>query len=121
MRLAVCLLCVRFGAHCTGWLTQVFETSDLPAGVVNIVSGCKDHLVKYLAEHQDVEAVWYFGSADGSRFVETAAADNCKRTWVDYGVKRDWFDEVQGQGEEFLYHATECKNIWMPMGEIFAN
>lgn len=102
-------------------LYQVFETSDLPAGVVNIVSGNKDHLTKYLTEHQDIEAMWYFGSAAGSRFVEAASADNVKRTWVNYGHTRDWHDPDQGRGEEFLYQATESKNIWMPMGEIFAN
>ena len=102
-------------------LYQVFETSDLPAGVVNIVSGSKDHLTKYLTEHQDVESMWYFGSKEGSRFVERASADNVKRTWVNYGFQRDWFDAQQGQGEEFLLHSTESKNIWMPMGEIFAN
>ena len=37
---------------------QVFDTSDLPGGVVNIVTGSRDHLIKYLAEHYDVEAVW---------------------------------------------------------------
>eukprot|EP00730_Choanoeca_flexa_P003393 TRINITY_DN11393_c0_g5_i1.p1 TRINITY_DN11393_c0_g5~~TRINITY_DN11393_c0_g5_i1.p1 ORF type:complete len:886 (+),score=229.44 TRINITY_DN11393_c0_g5_i1:2-2659(+) len=100
---------------------QVFDTSDLPGGVVNILTGSRDHLVKTLAEHHDLEAVWYFGSAEGSKFVETAAAENIKRTWVNYGQSRDWFDAVQGAGEEFLYHAVECKNIWMPMGTIFAN
>jgi len=102
-------------------LYQVFDTSDLPGGVVNIVTGDRDHLTKYLAEHQDIEAMWYFGSADGSRFVEHAAADNVKRTWVNYGQARNWFDKEQGAGEEFLYQAVESKNIWMPMGTIFAN
>lgn len=102
-------------------LYQVFETSDLPAGVINIVSGSKEHLSKYLAEHQDIEAMWYHGTALGSRFVEHAAAENVKRTWVNYGQSWDWFDDEQGQGEHYLYQATESKNIWMPMGEIFAN
>ena len=48
-------------------LYQVFDTSDLPAGVVNIVTGDREHLVKTLAEHDDVDAVWYFGDAEGSR------------------------------------------------------
>jgi len=102
-------------------LYQVFDTSDLPGGVVNIITGSKDHIAKYMAEHQDLEAVWYFGTAEGSKYVEFAAADNLKRTWVNYGETRDWYDAEQGAGEEFLYHAVECKNIWMPMGEIFAN
>jgi len=53
--------------------------------------------------------------------VESAAAENIKRTWVDYGTSRDWYDAEQGQGEEFLYQSIECKNIWLPMGEMFAN
>ena len=48
-----------------------------------------------MAEHQDVEAVWYFGTAEGSKFVEYASADNVKRTWVNYGETRDWLDAEQ--------------------------
>ncbi|XP_069462460.1 aldehyde dehydrogenase family 16 member A1 isoform X2 [Ambystoma mexicanum] len=100
---------------------QVFDTSDLPGGVVNILTGGRDHLTKFLVEHQDVQAMWYFGSDQGSKFVEWSSAENVKRTWVNYGVQRSWEDPEQGAGEEFLYHATQCKNIWIPMGEIFAN
>ncbi|KAM3923300.1 aldehyde dehydrogenase family 16 member A1 [Leptodactylus fuscus] len=100
---------------------QVFDTSDLPGGVVNILTGGRDHLSKYLVEHQDVQAMWYFGSEEGSKFMEWSSAENCKRTWVNYGLTRDWENPQQGEGEEFLYHATQCKNVWIPMGEIFAN
>ena len=100
---------------------QVFETSDLPAGVVNILTGDRDHMAKYLTEHQNIEAVWYFGSREGSMYVEHESNHNCKRTWVNYGIARDWSDTKVSTGEEFLYHATQCKNIWMPMGITFAN
>ncbi|XP_077999867.1 aldehyde dehydrogenase family 16 member A1-like [Glandiceps talaboti] len=100
---------------------QVFDTSDLPGGVVNILTGDRDHLTKYLAEHQDVQSMWYFGSPEGSKFVEWTSAENVKRTWVNYGKARDWLAKEQGQGEEFLYHAIQHKNIWIPMGETFAN
>jgi aldehyde dehydrogenase (NAD+) len=103
---------------------QVFDTSDLPGGVVNIVTGDRDHLAKYLAEHQDVQSIWcHGGNAATSQFVEYASADNVKRTWVDYGLgaERDWADSIQGSGEEFLYHSTQVKNVWIPMGDIFAN
>lgn len=100
---------------------QIFDTSDLPGGVINIVTGDGNHLTKYLSEHQDVQAMWYFGSAEGSKFVEWSSAVNVKRTFVNYGESRDWFDNAQGQGEEFLFHSTECKNVWLPMGDIFAN
>jgi aldehyde dehydrogenase (NAD+) len=96
---------------------QVLETSDVPAGVVNIVTGERDALTKTLAEHDDVDAVWYFGTAAGSYHVEAASASNMKRTWVDYGESRDWADAHQGAGEEFLHEATQVKNIWVPHGE----
>lgn len=96
---------------------QVLETSDVPAGVVNIVTGDRDSLTKTLADHDDVDAVWYFGGALGSYFVETLSAANMKRTWVGYGIARDWTDSHHGVGEEFLREATHVKNIWIPMGE----
>jgi len=102
-------------------LYQVFETSDLPGGVVNILTGNADHISKYLVEHQAVNAAWYFRSAEGCKFVEHSSAENLKRTFVSYGEPRDWTDPAQGQGEEFLYQSIQCKNIWIPMGDIFAN
>ena len=95
---------------------QVFETSDLPAGVVNIVTGDRESLSKVLAEHDDVDAMWYFGSAEGSRIVELSSTGNMKRTWVNYGYKRHWPDTRQGEGEEFLRESTQIKNIWVPYG-----
>lgn len=97
-------------------LYQVLETSDLPAGVINIVTGQRDVLTKTLADHQHVDAMWYFGDAEGSYRVELASAKNMKRTFVSYGIARDWFDKAQGEGHEFLHEATEVKNVWIPMG-----
>ncbi|MDX1664534.1 MAG: aldehyde dehydrogenase family protein [Candidatus Promineifilaceae bacterium] len=96
---------------------QILETSDLPGGVVNIVTGNRDHLTRTLVEHDDVDAMWYFGDAQGSLEVEYRSADNMKRTWVNFGRERDWSSPVEGEGREFLRHATEVKNIWTPMGE----
>jgi len=96
---------------------QVLDTSDLPGGVVNIVTGHRDHLVKTLVQHEDVDSIWYFGGAEGSYHVELESAANMKRTWVDYGQPRDWLDPVQGAGHEFLHEATQVKNIWVPTGE----
>jgi len=96
---------------------QILETSDVPGGVINIVTGARDVLSKTLAEHDDVEAMWYFGSAEGSYHVEYASAANMKRTWVNYGASREWVTNTQGEGREFLYHATQVKNIWVPTGE----
>jgi len=96
---------------------QVLDTSDVPAGVVNIVTGDRESLSATLAAHDQVDGIWYFGSAEGSAAVEGAAADTIKRTWVDYGRARNWSSPKQGEGREFLRHATEIKNIWIPYGE----
>ncbi|MFZ1040802.1 MAG: aldehyde dehydrogenase family protein [Anaerolineales bacterium] len=96
---------------------QVLDTSDVPGGVVNIVTGDRDHLMKTLVQHEDIDSVWYFGSAEGSYHVENESAANMKRTWVGYGLPRDWMSREQGEGHEFLHEATQVKNIWVPTGE----
>ncbi len=95
---------------------QILETSDVPAGCINIVTGNKEELTKEMAKHDDIDGLWYFGSAHGSKEVELLSADNLKRTWVNYGKYRNWYDRNQGEGAEFLRHATEIKNIWIPYG-----
>jgi aldehyde dehydrogenase (NAD+) len=96
---------------------QVLDTSDVPGGVINLVTGHRDELAEVLSGHFDVDGVWYFGTKAGSAMVERLSAGNMKRTWVDYGEPRDWFDRRVGEGEEFLRHATQVKNIWVPYGE----
>jgi len=94
---------------------QLLDTSDLPGGVINIVTGEREPLAKVLAQHDDVDAIWYMGSVEGSATVERESAGNLKQTWV--GSLRDWFDPEQGQGREYLRRATQVKNIWVPYGE----
>jgi aldehyde dehydrogenase (NAD+) len=98
-------------------LYQILDTSDVPGGVINIVTGEQDELAKTLAQHDDVAAMWYVGSKEGSAVVEKASIGNVKATWVNYGKQRDWFDDTQGQGREYLRRATQIKNIWVPYGE----
>jgi aldehyde dehydrogenase (NAD+) len=95
-------------------LYQVLETSDLPGGVVNIVTGAREELTKTLAEHDDVAAMWYCGSPEGAKAVEQMSAGNLKVTWCP--LNRDWLSS-DGQGREFLRRATQIKNIWVPYGE----
>ncbi len=94
---------------------QVLETSDVPAGVVNIVTGKRDDLVKVLAEHDQVEGIWYQGTTAGSEMVELASASNLKRTWVNYGKETNWLQ--QEVGKRSLREACEVKNIWIPYGD----
>lgn len=95
---------------------SVLETSDVPAGVVNIVTGPRDALAKVLAEHDDVDALWYVGSRAGATAVEKASAANLKRTWTEWDG-REWLDPRVGEGREFLRRAVQVKNIWIPYGE----
>jgi len=95
-------------------LYQVFDTSDLPGGVVNIITGARDELAKTLAGHDDVAAMWYCGPAEGARMVETESAGNLKATCI--LPNRDWLGP-EGQGRSFLTRATQVKNIWVPYGE----
>lgn len=98
-------------------LYQVLDTSDVPGGALNIITGVRDELAEVLAAHDDVDGMWYFGSAEGSERVERLSTGNLKRTWVDDGLARDWADPEQGAGREFLQQATQIKNLWVPYGE----
>ncbi|MGR3316196.1 aldehyde dehydrogenase family protein [Roseovarius indicus] len=95
---------------------QILETSDVPGGVVNILTGSHAELVPHLAGHADVDAVWSFSSSDISGEVERASAGNLKRTWVNNGHARDWF-APETEGRAFLDQATEVKTVWVPYGE----
>ncbi|PLL10894.1 aldehyde dehydrogenase [Tabrizicola sp. TH137] len=97
-------------------LYQVLETSDLPAGVVNIVTGSHAELAKPLAGHMDVDALWSFSSSDLSALIESESATNLKRTWVNHAKARDWTG-AEGEGRPFLGHATAIKTVWVPYGE----
>ncbi len=94
---------------------QVLDTSDVPGGVVNIVTGERDLLARTLTEHDDVAALWYFGSNEGSAMVEKASAGNLKATWVNNGRLPDWYGDA-AQGRDYLRRAVQVKNIWVPYG-----
>ena len=98
-------------------LYQVFDTSDLPAGVINIVTGPREDLAAVLAAHDDVDGIWYWGSAEGSAEVERLSAGNLKQTWVNHGQSLRWESPAEGEGARFLRHATQIKNVWVPYGE----
>ena len=90
---------------------QVLDTSDVPGGVVNILTGSHAELAPQMGGHMDVDAVWSFSSSDLSAIIEREAAGNLKRTWVNNGKTRDV------SSTEFLAAATEIKTIWVPYGE----
>ena len=98
-------------------LYQVLETSDVPGGVVNIIAGHHGELATTMAGHDGIDSVWHFGGSGLSGAIEHESADNLKRTWVDNDRRRNWLDPNSGEGQEFLHHATDIKNIWIPYGE----
>ncbi|NQY36405.1 MAG: aldehyde dehydrogenase family protein [Alteromonadaceae bacterium] len=95
---------------------QILNTSDLPGGVINIITGDRDVLTDTLAKHYDIDGFWYWGSEEGSKSVEFEAAATMKRTWVNYGKQYDWFDDKQIGSDLFLRKSVEIKNIWVPYG-----
>lgn len=98
-------------------LYQVLDTSDLPGGALNIVTGSADELARTLASHGDVDAVWrHDGSKEGCAEVERLSSDSLKRTWTGGGKGRDWFDAKQAGGRAVLQHASQVKNVWIPYG-----
>ncbi|MFW8645055.1 aldehyde dehydrogenase family protein [Rhizobium beringeri] len=92
----------------------------MPAGVVNIVTGSAIELAKILAAHNDVDALWAFGSAELSATVEKLSSGNLKRTFVDNGKATDWMDRAAGEGTLYLRRAVDVKNIWIPLRRIRA-
>jgi aldehyde dehydrogenase (NAD+) len=98
-------------------LYQVLDTSDLPGGALNIVTGSADELARTLASHSDVDAVWrHDGSAEGCAEVERLSAESLKRTWVGGAKGRDWYSTRQAGGRAVLAHASQVKNVWIPYG-----
>jgi aldehyde dehydrogenase (NAD+) len=101
----------------TGDLYQLFDTSDLPGGALNIVTGYTSQLLKPLAEHDDVDAIWCFGDEASAAAAKAMSVGNLKQVWTNEGRAIDWFDLRLAEGRWFLEHATQVKNIWVPYGE----
>jgi len=101
----------------TGDLYQLFDTSDLPGGVVNIVTGRTAELMKILAEHDDIDAIWCFTDEAAAAHAKELSIGNLKQVFTNEGRAIEWFDRAQAEGRWFLEHAVQVKNIWVPYGE----
>jgi aldehyde dehydrogenase (NAD+) len=102
------------GPRCSG---HVFDTSDLPDGTVNIVTGRSPELMKVLAEHADVDAIWCFADGASSATAKSLTIGNLKQVFTNEDRVVEWFNVEQGEGRWFLHYATQVKNIWVPYGE----
>jgi aldehyde dehydrogenase (NAD+) len=101
----------------TSDLYQLFDASDLPGGAVNIVTGHASQLLKVLAEHDDVDAIWSFSDEASATAAKALSVGNLKQVWTNEGRAIDWFNPKLAEGRWFLEHATQVKNIWVPYGE----
>jgi aldehyde dehydrogenase (NAD+) len=101
----------------TADLYQLLETSDLPGGALNLITGCASELLKTLAEHDDVDALWSFSDAASAATAKALSIGNLKQVFTNEGRSIDWFDAAQSEGRWFLHHAVQIKNIWIPYGE----
>src|SRR5579864_3950761 len=100
-----------------GDLYQLFDTSDVPGGAINIVTGYVSQLLKTLAEHDDIDAIWCYGDEKTVASAKALSVGNLKQVWTNDGRQIDWFDPRIAEGRWFLEHATQVKNIWVPYGE----
>ncbi len=100
-----------------GDIYQVFDTSDLPGGAINIVTGPTSQLLKTLVEHDGVDALWCFADESSAVAAKAGSIGNLKQVFTNEGRVIDWFDAKQAEGRWFLEHATQVKNIWVPYGE----
>jgi acyl-CoA reductase-like NAD-dependent aldehyde dehydrogenase len=95
-------------------LGEIFETSDVPPGVINVISGLKSEIVPWLAAHMDVNAIDATGvAADDLLSVQKTAAENVKRV-VSFGG--DWEDNRVAQSPYAIFDFQELKTVWHPMG-----
>ena len=97
-------------------LVQILETSDVPSGTVNILSGLHGEVFPTLAAHDDVDQLWDFVADELSGEAERLSAGNLKRVWVDRERAIDWLALTSRATGTLLRKATRVKNIWVPYG-----
>jgi acyl-CoA reductase-like NAD-dependent aldehyde dehydrogenase len=94
-------------------LGEVFATSDVPAGVVNILTGDRAELIPFIAGHRDIDAI-HAGNltAEEAATLRGGSAENIKRVTVHNDV--DWFDNDQCQSPWWIEPLVEMKTVWHP-------
>ncbi len=102
-------------------LSEVLATSDVPGGVVNVLTGRKQELVPVLAAHVDVDALDTWGVPDAMRLdIERLAADDIKRISRRHTTvaeqRFDWLDDRATERPEWIAAFLEMKTVWHPIG-----
>ncbi len=95
-------------------LAEVIQTSDVPAGVVNILTGKKEELVSHFSSHMDINAIWYANDDDSYRkIIQENASLNVKR--VSFKGYKDWLKE-DAENPYLIQEFEEIKTTWHPVG-----
>ncbi|MCY4290104.1 MAG: aldehyde dehydrogenase family protein [Aestuariivita sp.] len=92
---------------------QVLDTSDLPSGVINVLTGSHLELARHLASNPKVKAIWNFSSSEVGTIVERESVTDLKHIWENGMIDKDWY---QTDSDEFLRAAIKKKTIWIPYG-----
>ena len=99
-------------------LYQVFDTSDIPSGYINILTAKEGDLTSTLSLHENIDGIWYFGKNNNEKsLLIKNTTSNLKRYWCPEEQDIDWFVNKKEFLDEFLYQSTQIKNIWIPYGE----
>ena len=99
-------------------LYQVLDTSDVPGGYINILTSLQEGLNTTLSQHENIDAIWYFGNSHTSKTqIIKNSVSNLKRYWCPEEKNIDWSNTSKNFLEEFLFQSTQVKNIWLPYGE----
>ncbi|XP_053300057.1 aldehyde dehydrogenase family 16 member A1 [Pleuronectes platessa] len=98
---------------------QVLQAADLPAGLVNVISGSRDQLTVALANHSVIKAVWYWGSAEGCQFLQFTCTSPLKTLQlvcqeVEGDAGRDWSQSHPSLLEDMWRNAVQWKSVWIP-------
>ncbi|MBI3201242.1 MAG: aldehyde dehydrogenase family protein [Myxococcales bacterium] len=98
-------------------LAECLATSDLPGGVVNLLTGKRAEVLPHLAKHMGVRALdlWDLTGDDAVK-LEVAAADNVKRVTRRSLELEAWYDETRGGSPGNIERFLETKTVWHPMG-----
>lgn len=98
----------------TAILGEVVATSDVPGGVVNLLTGQRDELLGQFASHRDVDGILAAELSDEeAKTLQLGAAENLKRVHV-FGAEQDWVGDPRWDSPQLLEACTEIKTLWHP-------
>ncbi|XP_068593136.1 aldehyde dehydrogenase family 16 member A1 [Cebidichthys violaceus] len=96
---------------------QVLQSSDLPAGLVNIITGSRDQLTVALATHSVIKAIWYWGSAEGCQYLQYSCTSPLKTLRLSCQKEdggKDWARSHPSLLEEMWRSGVQWKSVWIP-------